>query len=303
MCEKTNDKFKSGYVAIVGRPNVGKSTLLNRLVGQKIAIISPKPQTTRGKILGIMHEDGFQAVFTDTPGFHKPKNKLGENMVKAVNESIGDADLVMMVVQADKKVNEAEKSIISRLGTIPAILVINKTDTVKKDLLLEVISEYSSLFDFADIVPVSARSGDNLDELRSVIKSHLPEGPMYYPEDMVTDQQEKQIVAEIIREKMLILLRQEIPHGTAVEIVKMKYNENAERYDISANIFCEKESHKGIIIGKGGKTLKEIGTRARIECEKLLDCKVYMQLWVKVKEDWRNSENLMRELGIGDNNK
>ncbi|MBO5008717.1 MAG: GTPase Era [Clostridia bacterium] len=294
------NNFKSGYVGIVGKPNVGKSTILNKLVGQKIAIISPKPQTTRNKILGILHGEGYQAVFLDTPGFHKPRTKLGENMVKAVNEAIGDVDLIMLVVEPNTEIAPAEQAIIDKLGDIPAILVINKTDTVKRDELLNVIALYSQKYNFCDIVPVSARTGENLDELKSVINQNLTEGPMYYPEDMVTDQQEKEIVAELIREKMLKCLRDEIPHGTAVEIVKMKYtkSDKGDMYNISANIFCEKNSHKGIIIGKGGKTLKDIGTAARIDCEKMLDAKVYLELWVKVKEDWRNSNNLMKELGI-----
>ncbi|MBQ8588083.1 MAG: GTPase Era [Clostridia bacterium] len=299
-----SEQFKSGYVGIVGRPNVGKSTILNRLVGQKIAIISPKPQTTRNKILGIMHGDGFQAVFLDTPGFHKPKTRLGENMVKAVNETMGDADLIMLVTEPTAQISPAEEAIVEKLGSVPCVLVINKTDTVKKDELLAVIDAYSRRHSFCAIIPVSARTGENIDELTSVIKSNLPEGPMYYPEDMVTDQQEKEIVAELIREKMLKALRDEIPHGTAVEIIKMKYSksEKGDMYNISANIFCEKNSHKGIIIGKGGKTLKEIGTKARLDCEKMLDAKVFLELWVKVKEDWRNSNNLMREMGILDKN-
>jgi len=291
--------FKSGYVGIVGRPNVGKSTLLNKLVGQKIAIISPKPQTTRNKILGIMHEDGYQAVFIDTPGFHAPKNKLGENMVRAVNETIGDVDLILMVVEPDENILPSEEKILEKIGKIPAVLVINKTDTVPKEKLLAVIGAYCEKHNFSHIVPISARKGENLDELKNVVESMLPEGPMYYPEDMVTDQQEKQIVAEIIREKMLMILRQEIPHGTAVEIVKMKYDDSGDKpmYNISANIFCEKDSHKGIIIGKGGKVLKDIGTKARLDCEKMLDTAVYLELWVKVKEDWRNSENFIKEFG------
>jgi len=288
--------FKSGYVGIVGRPNVGKSTLLNKLVGQKIAIISPKPQTTRNKILGIMHEDGYQAVFIDTPGFHAPKNKLGENMVRAVNETISDVDMIMMVVEPEEEVLPSEEKILEKIGNIPSVLVINKTDTVPKEKLLSVIGAYCNRHNFSDIVPVSARTGENLEELKKVVKDKLPEGPMYYPEDMVTDQQEKQIVAEIIREKMLLILRQEIPHGTAVEIVKMKYEESG-KYSISANIYCEKDSHKGIIIGKGGKVLKEIGTKARLDSEKMLDAPVFLELWVKVKEDWRNSENFIKEFG------
>ncbi len=299
-----SEKFRSGYVGIVGRPNVGKSTILNKLVGQKIAIISPKPQTTRNKILGIMHGDGFQAVFLDTPGFHKPRTRLGENMVKTVNETMGDADLILLVTEPTSEITSAEEAIIDKLGQIPCVLVINKTDTVRKDELLAVIDAYSRKYDFCAIIPMSARTGENTDELISVIKNNLPEGPMYYPEDMVTDQQEKEIVAELIREKMLRTLRDEIPHGTAVEIVKMKYSqgEKGDMYNISANIFCEKNSHKGIIIGKGGKTLKEIGTKARIDCENMLDAKVFLELWVKVKEDWRNSNNLMREMGILDKN-
>lgn len=296
-----DNNFKSGYVGIFGAPNVGKSTLLNKLVGQKIAIISPKPQTTRNKILGIMHEEGFQAVFTDTPGFHTPKTKLGETMVRAVNETIGDIDAAMLVVEPNSVVTSAEKQIIKKLDGIKTILVINKADTVKREELLAVISRYTQEYDFDDVVPVSAKTGENIDELKTIVKGLLPYGPMYYPEEMVTDQQEKQIVAEIIREKMLLVLRQEIPHGTAVEIIKMKYEEKTDgMYDISANIYCEKESHKGIIIGNGGKTLKQIGTMARRDCEDMLECKVYLQLWVKVKEDWRNSNNLMKELGIGD---
>ncbi len=296
-----DNNFKSGFIGIFGVPNVGKSTLLNKLVGQKIAIISPKPQTTRNKILGIMHEEGFQAVFTDTPGFHTPKTKLGETMVKAVNETIGDIDAAMLVVEPNNDITSAEKQIIKKLDGIKTILVINKADTVKREKLLSVISCYTQEHGFDDVVPVSAKTGENIDELKTIIKEMLPCGPMYYPEEMVTDQQEKQIVAEIIREKMLLELRQEIPHGTAVEIIKMKYEDKSGgMYNISANIFCEKESHKGIIIGKGGKTLKQIGTLARSDCEDMLECKVYLQLWVKVKEDWRNSNNLMKELGIGD---
>ena len=293
---------KTAMISVVGRANTGKSTLTNTLVGEKIAITSPKPQTTRNKILGIMHGDGFQAVFTDTPGFHKPQNRLGENMIKAVDESIGDADLAILVVEPTDEVSASEENIIKKIGKIPSVLVINKCDTTPRKNLLSVIAKYNSLADFAAIVPVSARTGENVSELESVIKENLPKGPMYYPDDMVTDQSEKQIVSEIIREKMLYVLRQEIPHGAAVEIAKMKYDGSKDggMYNISANIFCEKNSHKGIIIGAGGKTLKKIGTLARQECEKMLECKVYLELWVKVKEDWRNSENLIKELGIGD---
>lgn len=294
------NNFKSGYVGIVGRPNVGKSTLLNKLIGQKIAIISPKPQTTRGKILAIMTDEDSQVVFLDTPGFHKPKNKLGENMIKAVSETIGDVDVLIMVVEPVASTTNNEMEIIEKIGDIPCILVINKADTVLREELLPVIEHYNNMGKFADIVPMSAKTGLSLNELKKVIKSYLYEGPMFYPEDMVTDQQEKQIVAEIIREKMLRLLDKEVPHGTAVEIIKMKYNGDDEKptYSISANIYCEKASHKGIIIGAGGAMLKRIGTNARIECEKLLEAKVFLELWVKVKQDWRNSNNLMKELGL-----
>ena len=294
------NNFKSGYVGIVGRPNVGKSTLLNKLIGQKIAIISPKPQTTRGKILAIMTDEDSQVVFLDTPGFHKPKNKLGENMIKAVSETIGDVDVLIMVVEPVASTTNNEMEIIEKIGDIPCILVINKADTVLREELLPVIEHYNNMGKFADIVPMSAKTGLSLNELKKVIKSYLYEGPMFYPEDMVTDQQEKQIVAEIIREKLLRLLDKEVPHGTAVEIIKMKYNGDDEKptYSISANIYCEKASHKGIIIGAGGAMLKRIGTNARIECEKLLEAKVFLELWVKVKQDWRNSNNLMKELGL-----
>ncbi len=294
------DNFKSGYVAIVGRPNVGKSTILNKLVGQKIAIMSPKPQTTRNKILGVLHGDGYQAVFLDTPGFHKPRTRLGENMVKHVNDAMDGVDITMVVVEPTDRISPSEEEIIRKIDSPSSVLVINKTDTVKKDELLSVIAMYSKLHTFGAIVPVSAKSGDNMDELKKVISDMLPAGPMYYPEDMVTDQMEKEIVAEVIREKILKTLRDEIPHGTAVEIVKMKYREDNSGgiYDISANIFCEKDSHKGIIIGKGGKTLKQIGSLARQECERMLETRVFMELWVKVKEDWRNSNSLMKEIGI-----
>lgn len=294
------DNFKSGYVAIVGRPNVGKSTILNKLVGQKIAIMSPKPQTTRNKILGILHGDGYQAVFLDTPGFHKPRTRLGENMVKHVSDAMDGVDITMVVAEPIDRISPSEEEIIRKIDSPSSVLVINKTDTVKKDELLSVIAMYSNLHSFGAIVPVSAKSGDNMDELKRVISDMLPEGPMYYPQDMVTDQMEKEIVAEVIREKLLKTLRDEIPHGTAVEIVKMKYREDkcGGIYDISANIFCEKDSHKGIIIGKGGKTLKQIGSLARQECERMLETRVFMELWVKVKEDWRNSNSLMKEIGI-----
>lgn len=297
------ENFKSGYVGIVGRPNVGKSTIMNALLGQKIAIISAKPQTTRSKILSIMSDENSQVVFLDTPGFHNPKNKLGENMMKAVDNTIADVDFLLMVVEPTTEIPPSEYKIIEKIGDIPAILVINKADTLRKEELLPVIAAYSKAHDFKEILFVSAKTGYRMDELKSVIKENLSEGPMYYPEDMVTDQQERQIIAEIIREKMLNLLDKEVPHGIAIEILKMKTRtKNGETmYDISANIYCEKNSHKGIIIGAGGKTLKQIGTLARKDAEAMLSAKVFLELWVKVKSDWRNSNNMLRELGFTDN--
>ena len=297
------NNFKSGYVGIVGRPNVGKSTIMNSLLGQKIAIISAKPQTTRSKILSIMSDSDSQVVFLDTPGFHNPKNKLGENMMKAVDNAIADVDFLLMVVEPLKEIPPSELKIMEKIGGIPAILVINKADTLRKEELLPVIDVYSKAHDFKEILFVSAKTGYRMDELKSVIKENLTEGPMYYPEDMVTDQQERQIIAEIIREKMLNLLDKEVPHGIAIEILKMKTRtkDGETMYDISANIYCEKNSHKGIIIGAGGKTLKQIGTLARKDAETMLSAKVFLELWVKVKSDWRNSNNMLRELGFTDN--
>lgn len=295
--------FKSGYVGIVGRPNVGKSTLLNALLGQKIAIISAKPQTTRSKILAIMSDSESQVVFLDTPGFHTPKNKLGENMMRAVDSTISDVDFLLMVVEPTAEINPNEYKIMEKIGDVPAILVINKADTVKKEELLPVIAAYSNEHSFKEIVFVSAKTGYRMDELKSVIKDNLTDGPMYYPDDMVTDQQERQIIAELIREKMLNLLDKEVPHGIAIEIIKMKSREkNGETlYDISANIYCEKNSHKGIIIGAGGKTLKQIGILSRKDAETMLNAKVYLELWVKVKADWRNSNNMLKEFGLTEN--
>lgn len=289
--------FKSGYVGIIGVPNVGKSTLLNKLAGQKIAIISAKPQTTRNQILAIATDDEAQMVFLDTPGFHKPKTKLGESMIKSVDDTIADVDLLLMVVEPNENISSAEKEILEKIGDIPTVLVVNKADTTERLNILPVIEKYNEMHNFIDIIPVSAISGDGVKELEKIIKEHLPEGPMYYPEEMVTDQTEKQIVAELIREKALRLLNQEIPHGIAVEIIKMK-NKGDNLCEISATIYCEKESHKRIIIGSKGSKLKAIGSQARSDCEKMLDRKVFLELWVKVKTDWRNSEQMMKEFGM-----
>lgn len=292
------NKFKSGFAAIIGMPNVGKSTLLNTIAGQKIAIISDKPQTTRGKILAIHTTEECQIVFTDTPGIHKPHNKLGEAMVKTANESMNDTDVLILVVDAGKKMSQTEREIAKNIGKagVPCILVINKIDAVRKEALLPIIADYSNLFEFASIVPVSAKTGDGVEVLLNDICELLDEGPKFYYDDMVTDQPEKQIAAEIVREKLLWLLDKEVPHGIAIEIEKMQEKENIT--DIYAVIYCEKASHKGIIIGKNGEMLKKIGRMARIDIEEMLQKKVYLELWVRVKDDWRNSERMLKNFGF-----
>lgn len=293
-----NSKFKSGFVSIVGMPNVGKSTLLNMIAGQKIAIISDKPQTTRNKILAIYTNEDEQIIFTDTPGIHKPHNKLGEVMVKAANDSMNDVDVILFCVDATKPICKTEKDIAENINKLklPCILVLNKIDMVKKDTLLPLIAEYSNLHDFEAIVPISAKTGDGLEILLNNIRQFIPNGPKFYYDDMVTDQPEKQIAAEIIREKLLWLLDKEIPHGIAIEIEKMKENKNVT--SINASIYCEKASHKGIIIGKNGEMLKKTGTLARADIEKMLDKKVYLELWVKVRPDWRNSNAQIKNFGF-----
>lgn len=295
------DHYKSGFVSIIGVPNVGKSTLLNQIAGQKIAIISDKPQTTRNKILAIHTTDTEQIVFTDTPGIHKPHNRLGEYMVRVAKESMTDTDVLLFVVDATKKIQETERNIAEGLHAlgIPCILVINKVDAVRKETLLPLIADYSSLYPFEEIVPISAKTGDGTDILLDKIKGYLEEGPQFYYEDMVTDQPEKQIAAEIIREKLLWLLDKEVPHGIAIEVSKMQ--ELSEITNIYVTIYCEKASHKGIIIGKGGEMLKKIGSLARGDIEKMLDKKVYLELWVRVKPDWRNNNYLMKNFGFGEN--
>lgn len=292
------NKFKSGFVAIVGMANVGKSTLLNAVAGQKIAIVSDKPQTTRNRILAIYNDDGHQIIFTDTPGIHKPHNKLGEVMVKSASEAINDVDIVVFLVDATRKITETERQIISEIEKSGAqkILVINKTDLVKKEELLPIIANYSALGDFKAIVPMSAKTGDGVDILLDELKLNIPEGPKFYDDELVTDQQEKQIAAEIIREKLLWFLDKEVPHGIAVEIEKMQELSNITK--IYAAIYCEKSSHKGIIIGKNGEMLKKVATRARCDIEKMLDKKVYLELWVRVKDDWRNSEKMIKGFGF-----
>ncbi len=293
-----NKNFKSGFISVVGLPNVGKSTLINAVVGQKIAATSDKPQTTRNRILGIHTTDDFQMIFTDTPGIHKPKNKLGEYMVNEAAGSIPDADIIVFVTDASREMTNTEREIADKIkeSGLPAVLVINKTDCVKKEALFEQIAEYNKLLDFEATVPLSAKNADGTDIFVEEILKILPEGPMFYPAETVTDAKERTVAAEIIREKMLVLLDKEVPHGVAVEITK--YSEKEHLIKIDANIYCEKESHKGIIIGRGGKMMKKIGEKAREDIEKMTEKKVFLQLWVKVKTDWRNSDYLMKSFGF-----
>ena len=292
-------KFYSGFVSLVGRPNVGKSTLMNHLIGEKIAIISPKPQTTRNKIQSILTRDDFQVVFVDTPGIHKPKFKLDDYMVKAAETTFGEVDAILMLVEPLGKILPEDENVMERLKNVktPVILVINKIDGFDEEKVLKTTEIFSKAYNFVEIVPVSAMNGKNTDELMKVIKKYLPEGPQYFPEDMVTDQPERQIVSEIIREKALRLLRDEIPHGIAVEINSMKKRQDKNLVDIQAVIYCERESHKGIIIGKGGVMLKKIGSTARHDISALLGSEVNLQVWVKVKKDWRDSDFLLKNFG------
>ena len=295
------EKFKSGFVALIGRPNVGKSTLMNQIIGQKIAITSKKPQTTRNKIQTVYTCDEGQIVFLDTPGIHKAKNKLGEYMVNVAEKTLKEVDLILWLVEPDTFIGAGEQHIAEQLKGIdvPVILVINKTDTVKREEILTFIDAYRKIYDFNEIIPASALRGQNTDTVVEEIFKYLPEGPMYYDEDTVTDQPMKQIVAELIREKALHALNDEIPHGIAVVIDSFKERRNARGpiTDIDATIICERDSHKGIIIGKGGEMLKKIGTNARYEIEKQLDMKVNLKLWVKVKKEWRDSDILLKNFG------
>lgn len=297
----TENNFKSGYVSVVGRPNVGKSTLLNAIIGEKISAISSKPQTTRQNITFIHTDDDSQIIFLDTPGIQRPKNKLGEFMLTESKESIDEADVITYIVDTSKKIGKAERSIIDILkeyqGKLPIILLINKVDTIKKDELLEIISMYADEGIFNEIIPISAMKNDGVDIYIETLKKYLKPGPMYYPEDMITDKNERFIVAEIIREKGLRYLNEEVPHGLAISIEKFKKREDKNIYDIEANIYVEMDSHKGILIGKGGSMLKRIGTEAREDAERLLDAKVNLQIWVKVEKNWRERDNLVKRFG------
>lgn len=292
-------KYKSGFATLIGRPNVGKSTLMNQLIGQKIAITSDKPQTTRNRIQTVYTQDQGQIIFLDTPGIHQAKNKLGEFMVNIAERTINEVDVILWLVEPSTFIGAGEQHIIEKLNKskTPVILVINKIDTVKKAEILTFIEAYKDKCNFAEIVPVSALKGENKQQLIDVIFKYLPNGPMYYDEDTITDQPERQIVAELIREKALRLLSDEIPHGIAVTIERMKERPNGKVIDIDATIICERDSHKGIIIGKQGAMLKNIGMKARMEIENLLDTKVFLQLWVKVKKEWRDSDFLIKNYG------
>ena len=288
---------KTGMFSIVGRPNVGKSSLLNALAGQKIAIVSDKPQTTRNRICGIVNRKDKQYIFMDTPGFHKPRTRLGDFMVNVVEESVNDTDMVILVVEPEPHGKQEEILIENiKASGVGSILVINKIDTVEKEKLLAVIADYNAMHDFDAVIPVSAKKGDGLEILIEELDSQLVEGCALYPEDMISDQPEKVIIAEYIREKALRLLDREIPHGIAVEIEKFEERDNGT-VEVGAVIYCEKDSHKGIIIGKQGAMLKKIGSYARADIEKLMGTKVFLTLWVKVKEDWRNNQYLMRNFG------
>lgn len=293
--------LKTAFIAIVGCPNVGKSTILNRLIGAKVAIVSPKPQTTRTRIMGVVTEGDTQLVFTDTPGYHRPRNKLGENMIRAVDESVGDVDACLLVTAPEGELRSSEKELIERFNkeNIPAVLAINKIDTVPdKTALIPRIDMFSRLYDFRAVVPVSAKDGSGMPALHDELFALAEPSPHFFPDDTLTDQPERVIAAEMIREKILKNLDQEVPHGTAVAIDLFRERETGDIIDIEATVFCEKQGHKGIIIGKGGETLKKISTRARIDMERFFGCKVNLRCFVKVKEDWRNRDVLIRSFGL-----
>jgi len=295
-----NKEYKSGFVSIIGRPNVGKSTFINRVIGQKIAIMSDKPQTTRNKIQGVYTTDQSQIIFIDTPGIHKPKHKLGDFMMKVAQNTLKEVDLILFMVNAEEGLGKGEEYIIERLKetNTPVFLVINKIDQVHPDELLPIIDQYKDKFSFQEIVPISALQGNNVETLLKEIESYLPEGPQYYPSDQVTDHPERFIISELVREKVLHLTREEVPHSVAVVIDSIEKRENNKAVYVAATIVVERDSQKGIIIGKQGKMLKEIGQRARVDIEKLLGSKVFLELWVKVQKDWRNRLSQLRDFGF-----
>lgn len=293
--------YKSGFISIIGRPNVGKSTFLNRVIGQKIAIMSDKPQTTRNKVQGVLTNPSSQMIFIDTPGIHKPKHKLGEFMLKVSKNTLREVDVIMFMVNAEQAIGKGDEYIIELLegNETPVFLVINKIDQVHPDQLIDIINSYKDKFNFAEIVPISALEGNNIETLLTTIEKYLPEGPQYYPADQVTDHPERFIISELIREKVLHLTREEIPHSIAVVIDKIKRDpENEDKIRVQATIMVERDSQKGIVIGKRGALLKEVGIRARKDIEMLLGSKVYLELWVKVQKDWRNKQTHLRDFGF-----
>lgn len=301
--QQTNSPFKSGFISIIGRPNVGKSTFLNRVVGQKIAIMSDKPQTTRNKVQGVVTEDDGQMIFIDTPGIHKPKHKLGEFMLKVAKNTLREVDVILFMVNAEQKIGKGDEFILDLLAgnETPVFLVINKIDQVHPDELITIIESYKDKYPFSEIVPISALQGNNVDNLLTKLKEYLPEGPQYYPADQVTDHPERFIISELIREKVLHLTREEIPHSIAVVIDKIKRDEDNENMiRVQATIMVERDSQKGIVIGKKGALLKEVGTLARKDIEMLLGSKVFLELWVKVQKDWRNKQTHLRDFGFRD---
>lgn len=297
-----NKDFKSGFIAIVGRPNVGKSTLLNHCIGQKIAIMSDKPQTTRNRIMGILTNDSMQAIFLDTPGIHKPHSKLGNYMVKVAADTLDEVDLVVFITDISEGYGGGDEYIIEMLKKIhtKVILVLNKTDLVHPDKVLETIDFYKDLYPFEEIIPTSALKGENMDRFLQIVEQQIPQGPMYYPGDQITDHPERFIVAELIREKVLQLTREEVPHSVAVVIEQMEQRDDSDVIFIHALIYTERDSQKAILIGKNGELMKKIGQRARRDIERLLGSKVYLEMWIKVKKDWRNQENLLRNFGFAE---
>lgn len=300
MNNLTQQEFKSGFISIIGRPNVGKSTFLNRVIGQKIAIMSDKPQTTRNKVQGVLTTNEAQFIFIDTPGIHKPKHKLGDFMMKVAQNTLKEVDIILFMVNAEEGYGRGEEFILEKFQTIttPIFLVINKIDQIHPDELLKIIESYKEKYEFSEIIPISALEGNNVDTLLEQIKKYIPEGPQYYPADQVTDHPERFIVSELIREKALHLTREEIPHSLAVLIDKMERKEDKDIVHVMATIIVERDSQKGIVIGKQGKMLKEIGQLARLDIENLLGSKVFLELWVKVQKDWRNKMSNLRDFGF-----
>lgn len=301
--QETKNGYKSGFISIIGRPNVGKSTFLNRVIGQKIAIMSDKPQTTRNKVQGVLTTDDSQMIFIDTPGIHKPKHKLGDFMLKVSKNTLREVDVIMFMVNAEQKLGKGDEFILEMLAgnPTPVFLVINKIDAIHPDELMGIIESYKERYDFAEIVPISALQGNNVENLLVTLSKYLPEGPQYYPADQVTDHPERFIISELIREKVLHLTREEIPHSIAVVIDKIRRDEeNEDKIHVAATIIVERDSQKGIVIGKRGALLKEVGTRARKDIEMLLGSKVYLELWVKVQKDWRNKATHLRDFGFRD---